>query len=257
MRFWTPRNVRFPKISAFTPTHIRYSGLLPSGYFAAFSLRSFFDLGPDEDKPQFRSELLRHLGLPPERLAWAQQVHGAQVLEVREPQYAAGADGLATNQPELFLTVAVADCLPIYLWSEAPPAVALLHAGWRGSAAGIAAEGVRVMKDKFGCDPRALGALLGPAICGSCYQVGPEVAHRFDASELLHIKDGELYLDLRRFNRRQLEESGVESRNILIDDMCTRCSPKLLFSYRRDGKGTGRMIAVLGMTNTGMDRKRN
>lgn len=242
--------MRLPKFSAFTPTHIRYSGLLPSGYFAAFSLRSFYDLSPNEDKQRFRSDLLEHLGLSPERLAWAQQVHGSQVAEIWEPKYAAGADGLVTNQPELFLTVAVADCLPIYLWCEDPLAIALLHAGWRGSAAGIVAQGVRVMRDNFGCDPRAISALMGPAICGSCYQVGPEVAQLFEASELAHNENGESFVDLRRANRRQLEEAGVESGNILADELCTRCHPDLLFSYRRDGSGTGRMLAVFGMINT-------
>jgi len=205
----------------------------------------------------FRSDFLDHLGLPPERLAWAQQVHGSQVVEIRKPQYAAGADGLVTNREALFLTVAVADCLPIYLWCEDPPAIALLHAGWRGSAAGIAAQGVRVMKNSFGCDPGAIRALLGPAICGSCYQVGPEVAQLFVASDLAHNQNGETFLDLRRANRRQLEEAGVENRNILIDNLCTRCHPNLLFSYRRDGNDTGRMIAVLGMTATDLDRKTN
>lgn len=249
--------MRLPKVRTAAPTHISYCGLLPSGYFAAFSLRSFFDLSPSEDKRQFRSDLLSHLGLPPSRLAWAQQVHGSQVVEIREPRYADGVDGLVTNQPGLFLTVAVADCLPIYLWCEDPPAIALLHAGWRGSAAGIAARGVLMMKEDFGCDPSSIGALLGPAICRSCYQVGADVARLFASSDLEQNEKGKSYLALRQVNCRQLEESGIQSQNILIDDLCTRCNPNLLFSYRRDGKGTGRMIAVLGMIAAGMDRKRD
>lgn len=244
-------------IRFFAPTHIRYRAFLPTNYFAAYSLKTFYDLYPDRDQRQLRSKLLRHLGLPPQQFAWAQQVHGNRISEVRKPGLIADADGLVTNKFELFLTVAVADCLPIYLWCENPNAIALLHAGWRGSAAGIASRGVRMMNKLFGCESRTIGALLGPAICCSCYQVGPEVARLFDASDLNHDRDSQYFLDLRRVNRRQLEEAGIESGNILIDELCTRCHPELLFSHRREGKETGRMIAVLGMMKASEDRIRN
>ena len=178
------------------------------------------------------------------RLAHARQDHGAVVRTHR-----AGApgfilsppcDGHATGDPGLLLTVTVADCVPVFLVAPGRPAVALLHAGWRGVAGGILEEGLGVLKDRFGVEPGQVQAHLGPAISGDRYEVGPEV-HR-----ALGFPDpGEPgLLDLRGAAAERLVEGGVPRERIGVSTRCSLEDP-LFFSHR--GGDDGRQVAFLGI----------
>jgi polyphenol oxidase len=131
--------------------------------------------------------------------------------------------------------VFVADCLPVMLVAEG--AVAALHGGWRGLAAGIVDEGVRALREVGGTGP--ITAALGPSARGCCYEVGEEVHAHFPGARV-----GERNLDLARVAREQLAAAGVET--VHDTGLCTMCSdPGLFFSHRRDGGVTGRQGGVV------------
>jgi purine-nucleoside/S-methyl-5'-thioadenosine phosphorylase / adenosine deaminase len=185
------------------------------------------------------------------RLAMIRQVHGSRVLrlEGRPNGAVAGpdayrrldeADGQATGQPGIAPMVLTADCLPIAVAGGG--AVAMLHAGWRGLAGGVLAEGVAAVRALAG--DRPLSAAIGPGAGGCCYEVGHEV-HRHFAS-YGDARRGE-NLDLKAIARAQLERVGVDT----VHDvgLCTICSPaELFFSHRRDRGVTGRQAGVAWLT---------
>jgi YfiH family protein len=170
--------------------------------------------------------------------ARAIQVHGTRVRRVeqrpaREDPWEE-ADGHATALAGVPALVFVADCLPIAL--VAPGAVAMVHAGWRGLADGIVAEGVAAVGGEGGRG--SMSAAIGPGIGRCCYEVGDEVRERFPAE----AADGRR-LDLTLAARRALEAAGVAE--VHDAGLCTACHPDLFFSHRRDDGVTGRQAGVV------------
>ena len=183
------------------------------------------------------------------------QVHGSRVLQITAAENPGAlreeADGLASGRRGIVLAVASADCVPLILFDPGARAGAVLHAGWRGTVRRIALEGVRVLKDTWGCRPGNLLALPGPCIGPCCYRVGEELVRAFAEAGIvgegiLLGEEGSRHIDLSAANRLLLEEAGVPRRNILGGALCTRCRPDLFPSYRREGAGAGRMLAFLG-----------
>jgi polyphenol oxidase len=191
-----------------------------------------------------RERLAQAIGIPWERVARGRQVHGTTVHRVEavphvppsagaEAQAPVPGDGQATTLNAVPAVVLVADCLPIALMS--PGAVAMLHAGWRGLAGGIVAEGVLALGQ---LDPGGpVSAAIGPGIGGCCYEVGDEVVRAFGAlGPPARVGNG---LDLKLIARRLLADAGV---GVVHDvGLCTACSdPERFFSHRRDRGVTGR-----------------
>ncbi len=190
------------------------------------------------------------------RLVLLDQVHSADILAVDEvPPGEARGDALATATPGLLLVVKTADCLPLFLADEERRIVAAVHAGWRGTARGIASAAVEAMALKFGSRPERLKAALGPCIGGGCYEVGDAVAASFSGNGTARIpfpsvpgKPGKFLMDLRSANRRELEAAGVLSGRIADADICTHCDPRFL-SYRRDRCSGLRLFNFIGLLN--------
>lgn len=182
--------------------------------------------------------------------AVGRQVHGARVLVV-DPLPAAGlciageADGLASDRPGVLLTVTTADCVPVYLLEPDSGALALLHAGWRGALAGVVEQGVRTLRALTGVEASELRVHLGPAICGDCYEVGPEVLNRFG-------RPGEEHgtLDLRAWLSEETGRLGIPAESATRSSWCTRCSADVLHSHRASRGAAGRAAAFLGWRAT-------
>ena len=200
-----------------------------------------FDLGPAEAPPEVaarRQAFLGACGVAGSPLV-LRQVHGAAVVRASEvgdgeiPEADAAVRGQTGRAP----AVRTADCVPVLLAEREGRAVAAVHAGWRGVAAGIAAAAVR----SLGVAPARVVVALGPAILGCCYTVGPEV---LQAVGLPGAGPGPL--DLHARLRAQLREEGVPEEAIHAAPWCTRCHPELFFSYRRQKEAAGRQMAVIG-----------
>jgi YfiH family protein len=165
-------------------------------------------------------------------------VHGAEVARVDEPRGVVdGVDALVTDRPGLPLLALFADCFPLLLFSPERECVAIGHAGWRGTGAGIAGAMVRALWREYGCEPAELMAGIGPGICGTCYEVGEEVARLFPAQVTAPSTAGRHLLDLAEANRLAWLESGLGESRIHVSGVCTRESGHL-YSHRRDADGS-------------------
>ena len=172
------------------------------------------------------------------------QVHGAEVMTVgagRGWTYVDGIDGWVTTSPGTFLAVTVADCVPVYL---AVPArgIALLHAGWRGTAAGILDAGLERLLQATGTAPVDAVMHCGVGICGPCYEVGSEV---MSGCGLPHPGSGPWHLNLREHLAGQAARLGVGV--ITSSTWCSAHHPDRFYSHRRSRGSDGRMVAYLGM----------
>lgn len=189
-----------------------------------------------------RDQFTRILGLEGIQLTAIGAVHGAAVARVDEPvESIDDVDALITNRPGVAIFATYADCYPIVLWDPVAKAVGLVHAGWRGTSEGVAGAAVRFMREEFGCEHVIAG--IGPGICARCYEVGPDVAGKFDARFVWPAKGDRLLLDLAAANGAQLEEAGVKT--IYDIGMCTK-ETYLFPSHRRHPDGTrfGAIVAL-------------
>jgi hypothetical protein len=184
---------------------------------------------------------------PARSLVAARQVHGSEVRWHGAGQGSGlhlieGVDGHATGVPDLLLGVTVADCIPVYLADPVRRLIALLHAGWRGTAGGILAAGVRLLVDR-GARPEDLVMHAGVGICGPCYEVGPEVLSVFGRAP---APSGRGHLDLRSVLAGQARAAGVGE--VTVSPWCAAHDRTRFFSHRasRGGDG-GRMVAYLGL----------
>ena len=182
-----------------------------------------------------RRDFARALGID-EELTVVGAVHGNAVARVDEPLgVVQGVDALITDRRGVSLFATFADCYPIVLWDTEHRAAALVHAGWRGTVARVAPAAVIAMAREYGSKPGSIHAGIGPGICGRCYEVGEEVASRFDADFVSSGPGDRSMLDLAAANVAQLEEAGVGAVHVL--GICTKES-SFLPSHRREPDGT-------------------
>jgi len=182
------------------------------------------------------------LGLDGADLTTIGSVHGAAVARVDEPGGSVDdVDALITDRVGVVLFATYADCYPIVLWDPQAKVAGLVHAGWRGTKAGVARAAVSFMQDEYGC--RLIRAGIGPGICGKCYEVGEEVAMQFAPRFVAQGSDGRSLLDLAAANRAQLEEAGVKA--VYDIGLCTK-ENYLFPSHRRHPDGTrfGAIVAL-------------
>jgi YfiH family protein len=233
----------------------------------------------DERVAANREKFMAAVGARKMPLVALRQFHSDVIHVAAAPCAAAPkADALITSTPGLLLGVQTADCVPILLADTRRRVVAAIHAGWRGTLARIAVKTLGRMTMEFGTRPRDVVAGLGPAIGRCCYEVGPEVAQAFAAQfpraadwfdgpfeQLAHgeeplwlpwltmmppghlLPPPRVQLDLRASNRWQLIDAGVPEKQIAGSVLCTACRTALLFSYRREGGKTGRLMAAIGI----------
>lgn len=211
-----------------------------------------FDLGLSGAQPvgavldRWRA-LRRMLGA--EAVVHSRQVHAARIqIHDRAGEGITildGFDGHFTRAPCLLLTVSVADCVPVSIVDPVSRAVTLLHAGWRGLAAGIVESGIRLAAQAAGGDAARLHVHFGPAICGLCYEVGPEVHESLG----LPVPESNRPVDLRLIGAERARAEGVSPAAITISAICTRCqADRPFFSHRAGEKG--RQMGLLGIRHS-------
>lgn len=182
-------------------------------------------------------------------LVLAKQVHGTRLL--RAPELAPGseADALFTSVPDVAVGVVTADCVPLLLVDRERRGVAAVHAGWRGSAAGIAERSTRAFSSAIGADPADLIAVIGPHIGPCCYEVDAPVREAISEPGVFRPakRPDHYFLDLWELNAQQLVRAGVLRESVFRVGACTACDPGRYLSYRRDGAG-GRMLHFVRMS---------
>jgi len=185
-------------------------------------------------------------------LLTVKQVHGTYVYylgedrEIEKPGY----DILMTHKRGTAIGIKTADCLPVLMVEPEKGIIAAVHAGWKGTLSGVLKKAVTEMI-KRGGDVTKMAASLGPAISGSCYEIEKDVAGLFEkefsntAPFLKRKSETKWLLDLAELNRVHLLDLGVRPERIDRIDLCTHCRGDLFPSYRRDGKGAGRMVSFI------------
>jgi YfiH family protein len=163
------------------------------------------------------------------------------------PWCAGTADAVATDEPGIALEIRVADCVPLFAIDPVRRIVALAHAGWRGTLAGVGARLVETLAARFGSRPSDLRTWIGPCIGPECYEVGADVAASFRQEFGDAVFPSERHLNLRAANRAALVRAGAAPANVETIDLCTSCRPDLFHSHRASGGRPGRNIALLGI----------
>jgi YfiH family protein len=233
---------------------------------AACSQKAAFDLAwsPGDKPGPVRSRIAavaRALNADSDRVCCARQVHGSgvhciDVLPDPDPgapcRVCGESDALITGRTGILLMIRVADCVPIVLYDPVRRIAAVVHAGWKGTVAGVAQATVACMADVYGCSPRDILAGIGPAIGPCCFAVGDNVAEQFRRSSfgdscMVSASDNNTCIDLSGANRTALLRSGLEPGHIEMSGYCTACSRDVFFSHRGEKGSAGRFGLFAGL----------
>ncbi len=220
---------------------------------SSFNLgRHIDDDAARQDAMVNRERLCQSLGVDYSRLTVPGQVHSPTVFVVRDekaPKNLKEVDGVTTNLRGYPLLLHFADCVPIILYDQKAGVIAVVHAGWRGTASSIVQNAVKEMSDSFGTHAADIVAAVGPAIGSCCYPTGDDAAQKLsrtvkDAGGIIERPaPGEQFrADLKALNAMQLYEVGVQK--VDVTDLCTACRPDIFYSHRQSGGKTGRQGAL-------------
>ena len=198
---------------------------------------------------------LSAIGAEHARIITARQTHSTERFTLESKEQARGpqpdCDALITRMTDVLLAVQTADCLPVLVGDTKTGTMAGIHAGWRGTAGRITERTVADMMLIHGVSARDCIAALGPAACAQCYEVGEDVISRYKKefgywrNLLVNFNDdGKAHLDIREANVQQLRFCGFSDDRIHVADYCTMHQNELFFSYRREGKGVGRLSII-------------
>jgi YfiH family protein len=192
------------------------------------------------------------LGIPGAEWTLCRQVHGTRIAEVRQEkgEDPGDCDALFTDEKNIISAVVLADCLPVVIYDPVRHCGIISHAGWRGTASGIAEKSVQKLIET-GSRIEQLLAAVGPGIGSCCYTVGKETAREFSEGfnypEGVVIRDrkGRYRLNLEKANLSRLRNIGMKENNLGAAGFCTACRNDEFFSYRKEGGLTGRHAALM------------
>ncbi len=215
----------------------------------------------DDPKDVARNKelLLQNFPIQPVALLIPHQVHGTEVQRIeagfaqlhvqQQVELLEGVDALVTDVPGVCLCVSTADCVPVLLYDLCRKVVAVAHAGWRGTVAGILSKTLGEMIAQYGCKPSNLWVGIGPSISATSFEVGEEVYEAFqkagfsmDKLAFRHSQTDKWHIDLWEANRLQALEAGVPQTQIEVAGICTYQHPEQFFSARRLGIKSGRIL---------------
>jgi YfiH family protein len=234
----------------------RHGGVSPAPWA---SLNVGATVGDDRERVlENRQRAMTAIGLDPESIYDAWQVHSAEVIVVDRPRDGGEilkADGLVSDARNVTLFMRFADCVPILLFDPVKMVIGLGHAGWLGTTRGFATALVQAMVDSFDCRPEDLLAGLGPSIGPDHYSIREDVINQVRSAlgasteKYLHTVGDKIHLDLWSANREQLELQGVHQ--IEVAEICTACHLEDWYSHRQEAGRTGRFGALMAIKDTG------
>lgn len=240
----------------------RYGGV-SEGYLSSLNLGPSRGDEPEKVRENFR-RFTAALGADSTRMAMTRQVHGTDIHTVEPVDCKADpclperfdCDGLITDRSGVALVIFSADCIPVLLYDPKKRVICAVHAGWRGTTAGIARKAVEKMAADYGCDPAHILAAIGPGISRCHFETDRDVPDAVRA--VLGEEDarrcvtdhgtGKYHVDLKRVNSILLQRAGVQEANITVDPDCTACSTEKYWSHRMVGGKRGSLAALLQLT---------
>lgn len=207
-----------------------------------------------EDKPENvqenRSRFFESLGIKSSRVAHSYQIHRDKILKVTRCKAYEGYDALISSNKNSFMSVTIADCVPVLVYDAKNQAVAAIHAGWKGTVADITAKTIQMMQVEFNTNPADCYAYIGTCIDESSFEVDEKVAETFAYEFKTLVKNGrkvKFFVDLKKANAAQLMKCGVPENQIEISKFSTVLDNQDYFSHRKEKGKTGRMMALIGV----------
>jgi len=232
---------RFSEIVFGFSTKIGSNAKLPYHFNLSYSIGDEKEIVDSNRKLFFRE-----LGLNEKMISYQKQVHEDKISMVNSFGSYSQSDALVTKTKNLGLAISSADCPAIFIYDPIQRVIAAVHSGWKGTEKKILAKTIQKLKDDFQSDPLNLICYIGPSISQKNYEVGEEVASKFD-KESVSINENKFYLNLSGANYKMLIDKGVKEVNIQVSGLCTYEYENLLHSYRRDGQKSGRALGVIAM----------
>ncbi|NVM03940.1 MAG: peptidoglycan editing factor PgeF [Candidatus Helarchaeota archaeon] len=194
-----------------------------------------------------RNNFFHTLNISEERIASAVQVHGDNVIIAEKSGNLGVGDGLITDICNIFLCGTYADCASVMVFEPYRKVIGLFHVGWKSLSIEIVKKGIRKICRVYSIEPDNLLIGISPHIKQCCYVVRKDVAGLFEQKFLVKSGEEQWKLNIENIIVKQLNEAGVEEENIERSNLCTSCNDDMFFSYRRDKRCTGRMLAVIGV----------
>ncbi|MDE6264561.1 MAG: peptidoglycan editing factor PgeF [Paramuribaculum sp.] len=233
--------LNLPGITAFSTLRDTDSPHLP---YSGFSTCTYTGDDPAHCKA-CRNELAHYLGISADNIVFPRQTHSLNVAVVIDPAAPLqDTDALVTDRSGIALGIHTADCVPVVLADPKAGIIGAAHSGWRGAAGNIAALTVQKMQS-LGANPADIHAAMGPCICQECFEVGEEVAARFERFGAVIRTPGKPHVDLPKAVATSLVEAGVPQQNIAMPCGCSRCDFQRFFSARRLGVQSGRTLTLI------------
>lgn len=192
-----------------------------------------------------RNRFFHALGIDPGSVVVQRQVHDTHSEYVDRSCLLESTDAAYTDQPNVFLTVSAADCVPVLFVEPQKKIVGVIHAGWKGTQKEIVYQTIEKVKKQYNMDGTHITAVIGPSISVNRYEVGEEVAGQFDPAFVVRDGVNKPHLDLWKANQAQLKKAGVV--NTFVSGYCTFDRQDLFFSHRGSGGRSGRMLGVIGI----------
>ena len=214
--------------------------------FIGLPINAFFTTRAFNADPDMLKDLLQA-----EAIYLPVQKHTGNVIVLDYELEPRIADAVVTNRKGLAIGIQVADCVPVLLYDTEKQVAGAVHAGWRGTAEGIVRKTIAVFRDRFGSSPEDVIMAIGPAIRGSCYQVGDEVVDAVSKAtgkgDFVVLRENKHYMDLPAANRLQAMAEDVLPGNIWMSEDCTHCQPDRYYSYRYSKGAAGRQYAFMSI----------
>ena len=236
-------------------------GGVSSGKYASMNLSFSTGDGPEKVRENYRL-WGEALGVDTSQMVLLKQTHTANVLAVDHSFCGEGLyrparsdfDGMVTDEKGVALVTSHADCTPVYIYDPVSHAIAMVHAGWKGTVGEIPAHAIELMKKKYGSRPEDMIAMIGPCISQKRFQCDRDVVDRVDQMSIdgsdqyyFDEAEGKFHVSLAGLNRKVLVSAGIPVENIDMNDACTYDNDELYFSHRRMGKERGGQAALLMM----------
>lgn len=239
LEFYTSPNLtNIEFIKHFFSTRI---GGISTGIYESLNL-GLYTNDVDENVKNNLNKIFSSTKMNRDRITYLKQIHSDRIFQVNKDNYmdvrGQEGDALITSEKGIPIGVFTADCIPLILVDSYNKVVAVVHAGWKGTALNIAGKVLKHMKINMGTDFKNVAAAIGPSIGPCCFEVGPEVAKRFN---FVYEKGNKLYVDLWKENVKQITDLGVLGEKITTCSICTSCNSNIFFSYRKESGNTGRL----------------
>jgi YfiH family protein len=222
-------------------------GGLSTGDFASFNMG--LKTGESFELVQTnRSLLYKFLNISESQIAYQDQVHSSNLYHVNKPGIYAKTDALICSVRGIFLAIQTADCFPVFLYAKKEELISIIHIGWRGAVMNIIDRTLKSLETDYEVDLSNIIVAVGPGLGMECFEVKRDVYEQFPKKYLgIHPDKEKRYLNLREFIIDNLKDYGIQNSHIHINTACTKCNDQIFYSYRRDGRKSGRMMGIIGM----------